>query len=78
MSAVAIVSELEARTDWEDHPGRRAMQGARIGCIEDYLFIGGDRLSAARAAARLGVTPRTVVRYRAALRAVCADGGRTT
>jgi predicted DNA-binding transcriptional regulator YafY len=67
MSA-ATVSELEARTDWEDHPGRRGMQAAKLGRIEDYLFIGGDRLSAARAARRLGVSPRTVVRYRAALR----------
>jgi hypothetical protein len=38
--------------------------------IEDYLFIGGDRLSARAAAERLGVTRRTVVRWRAALRSV--------
>jgi predicted DNA-binding transcriptional regulator YafY len=62
----ATISELEARTRWD--AARRAKQEARLGRIEDYLFIGGDRLSAARAAKRLGVSPRTVVRYRAALR----------
>jgi hypothetical protein len=67
MSA-AIVSELEARIEWSDRPCARTRQLGRIGGIEDYLFIGGDRLSAARAAKRLGVSPRTVVRYRAALR----------
>ena len=36
--------------------------------IEDYLFIGGDTISAAKAAERLGVTERTVRRYRADLR----------
>lgn len=40
----------------------------RLNGIEDYLFIGGDRLSAAKAAERLGVTRRTVQRYRAELR----------
>jgi predicted DNA-binding transcriptional regulator YafY len=66
MTAVATVSEPEARTRWD--AAQRAQQEARLSRIEDYLFIGGDRLSAARAAKRLGVSPRTVVRYRAALR----------
>jgi hypothetical protein len=40
-----------------------------INGIEDYLWIGGDRMSAAAAAGRLGVTERTVCRYRRTLRA---------
>lgn len=72
MSPTALISELEARTDWADRPVNRGMQRARIGRIEDYLLINGDYLSAAQAAARLGVTRRTVVRYRAALRALRA------
>lgn len=43
-------------------------QPQRLVLIEDYLFIGGDRMSAAQAAERLGVTCRTVQRYRAELR----------
>jgi hypothetical protein len=70
MTAAAIVSELEARTEWSARPGVRARQLGRIANIEDYLFIGGDRLTIGQAAARLGVTARTVVRYRAALRAL--------
>jgi predicted DNA-binding transcriptional regulator YafY len=66
MTAVAAVGEPEARTRWD--AAQRAQREARLNRIEDYLFIGGDRLSAARAAKRLGVSPRTVVRYRAALR----------
>ena len=36
--------------------------------LEDYQFIGGDKLSIREAAERLSVTPRTVVRYRERLR----------
>ena len=43
--------------------------------IEDYLFIGGDRMSAQEAAIRLGVSPRSVTRWRAVLRAV--SGGQS-
>jgi len=51
--------------------GREAHAAAAAGRIEDFLFIcGGDpyRLSAQRAAERLGVSPRTVQRWRAHLR----------
>jgi hypothetical protein len=47
---------------------RRVLDG-----IEDYLWVGGDRMSARAAARRLGITERTICRYRAALRA--AQGG---
>lgn len=70
MSPAAVISELDARTDRSGRPGVRAQQEAMLGRIEDYLLINGDRLSAAKAAERLGVTERTVVRYRAALRAL--------
>ena len=49
-----------------------ALPGARrrhLDGIEDYLWAGGDRMSAQAAARRLGVTERTVCRYRATLRA---------
>ena len=58
-------AELEAAL-----PGtaRRRLDG-----IEDYLWVGGDSMSEQAAAARLGVTERTICRYRAVLRA--ATGG---
>jgi hypothetical protein len=40
--------------------------------IENYLFIGGDRMSARQAAERLSVSMRTITRYRAVLRAGAA------
>lgn len=43
---------------------RDIWSGQRDGRIEDYQFIGGDQLSAAQAAARLGVSKRTIQRYR--------------
>lgn len=70
MSAAATISALEARTEWSDIPLYRTLQEARISRIEDYLLINGDHLSARQAAARLGVSSRTVVRYRTALRAL--------
>lgn len=36
--------------------------------LDDYLRIHGDYLTAAEAARRLNVTPRTIQRYRAELR----------
>ena len=47
----------------------RGMQRRRLCGIEDYLFIGGPQQhSNAQAAARLGVSKRTVERWRALLR----------
>lgn len=70
MSPATLISELEARTDWSERPSKRGQQRARIGRIENYLLINGDYISAAQAAARLGVSDRTVTRYRAILRAL--------
>ena len=36
--------------------------------IEDYLFIGGHRMAAGEAALRMGVTKRTIERWRRELR----------
>lgn len=38
--------------------------------LEDYFHIGGDRMSLAEVADRLGVWPRTVSRWRALLKTV--------
>ena len=46
----------------------RAIHAKFLAGIEDYLFIGGDRMPARQAAGRLGVSTRTIVRYRAYLR----------
>jgi hypothetical protein len=46
----------------------RASQLRRAYGIGEYLFIGGDRMSARVAAERLGVSPSTINRYRAVLR----------
>ena len=51
----------------------RAASAARWGghldsMIEDYLFIGGHRMPARAAAGRMGVTKRTVERWRRELR----------
>ena len=45
-----------------------AQRELRARLIEDYLFIGGDRMPARQAAERLGVCERTIVRYRRQLR----------
>jgi predicted DNA-binding transcriptional regulator YafY len=50
----------------------RAHRARMLGGIEDYLFIGGDRMSQRQAADRLGVTMRTICRYRAYLRGLGA------
>lgn len=53
------------------YPGRIS-QIQLVNGIEDYLFIGGGTMSAAEAARRLGVAPRTVTRWRRKLREVTA------
>jgi len=45
-----------------------ALHRKRLDLIEDYLFIGGDRLSGRQAAERLGISQRSIARYRAALK----------
>ena len=62
-------ADLAAAVVWSARPCAQAEQRNRLSGIEDYLFIGGDRMSAAAAAKRLGVSARTVARYRAVLRA---------
>lgn len=43
--------------------------GARLrAALEDYLFVGGHKMTPQQAAARLSVAVRTVVRYHATLR----------
>ena len=54
---------LLARARWSD---------LKESLMDDYLFIGGPRMPACLAAARLGVSKRTIERYRRALR----DAGR--
>jgi hypothetical protein len=51
----------------------RAHRARMLGGIEDYLFIGGDRMSQRQAAERLGVTMRTICRYRAYLRGAASQ-----
>ena len=48
--------------------GHAAQAEIRASQIADYLFIGGQSMSARAAAARLGVAPRTIQRYRRHLR----------
>ncbi len=50
------------------HPPGLASTRARDARLEDYLFIGGPRLPAWQAAARLGVHIRTIERYNATIR----------
>lgn len=49
------------------HRGRSAQLRRAYG-IEDYLFTGADRMTVPAAARRLGVTERTIYRYRTVLR----------
>ena len=62
--------QLEAAFITSPHLKGRASQMRRIYGIEDYLFIGGDQMSARQVALRLGVATRTVTRWRKALREV--------
>lgn len=61
-SGSAMTSEqgrAMAHRRWDDHLDSM---------IEDYLFIGGHRMPARAAAGRMGVTKRTVERWRRELR----------
>lgn len=51
------------------YPGQIS-QTQLVDGIEDYLFIGGDGMSAQQAADRLGVSRRTVERWRKTLKTV--------
>ena len=62
--------QLEALLCTSPHGNGRSSQYRRVNGIEDYLFIDGDRLSGREAALRLGVSRRTIERWRAALRQV--------
>ncbi len=53
---------------WSSVPKGRVKQEQMLSFITDYLIIGGDRMSADQVARRLGVTPRTVCRWRRLLR----------
>jgi hypothetical protein len=64
-----ITAEQAARG--RAHAGR-TIHAKMLGGIEDYLYIGGDRMSQRQAAERLGVTMRTICRYRAFLRGIGA------
>jgi transposase len=46
----------------------RSAQFKRLYGLQDYLHVGGPHMSARQAAERLGVTKRTVERWRRALR----------
>ena len=60
--------DLEAVLVTSAVPKGRSSQLRRVYGIEDYLFIGGDRMPASVVAERLGVTERTIYRYRTVLR----------
>jgi hypothetical protein len=64
--------ELEALAPWPPRRNGRTIHAKMLGGIEDYLYIGGDRMSQRQAAQRLGVTMRTICRYRAFLRGIGA------
>ena len=69
MNTAAGREDVEAILTPSAWPQGRASQLRLLNGIEDYLFIGGDRISVAAAAARLYRTRRTIHRYRAWLRA---------
>lgn len=60
--------QLEAAFITSPHAKGRLKQLQRVYGIEDYLFIGGPKMSARQAAERLGRSRRTIERYKAALR----------
>jgi len=64
---------------WPAKPWSRGLHRKMLATIEDYLNINGPYLTAAQAASRLGVTERTIHRYRAFLRGLASQtpGGTT-
>lgn len=60
--------ELEALIPAHPWPPSEGKRQRHLDRLEDYLFIGGPRLHPLHAAARLGVTRRTVERWRRLLR----------
>ena len=60
--------QIERAVLTSPHPSGRGCQLRRVYGIEDYLFIGGQAMSARQAAIRLGRSPRTITRWRAVLR----------
>jgi hypothetical protein len=62
--------QLEAAYPWSPIAQARARQQERLDGLENYLHVGGDRMSATVAARRLGVSRRTIVRWRGTLRAI--------
>ena len=62
--------ELEAVVVTSPHAKGRLKQQQRLNGLEDYLHVGGDRMSINQAARRLGRSPRTICRWRKALRQV--------
>ena len=65
---MSAVMDLEAVLVTSAIPKGRSSQLRRVCGIEEYLFIGGSRMTVPAAAERLGVTEGTISRYRAVLR----------
>lgn len=59
---------MTAASEPQTAPATRARTAIKQSRIEDYLLINGPYLPARDAARRLGVTKRTIERYRAELR----------
>lgn len=60
--------QLEALAPPRARANGQAHRRRMLDRVENYLYVHGPAISAAQAAARLGVTARTVQRYRAFLR----------
>jgi hypothetical protein len=65
-----IRAEWEAALPLPTWPGAAAMHRKHLDRIENYLDVGGDHMPEREAARRLGVSMRTVVRWRKVLRQV--------
>lgn len=65
-----MTADLETLLVRSDSHRGRSSQLRRVYGIGEYLFIGADRMPVPVAAQRLGVTERTVYRYREVLRVI--------